>query len=252
MLSHVTFTGWDRHTDLAELDAFLMACPQDRIEVAVLHSSSRIDEDRYPDVSKAIDILRTAKGAGQRAAVHLCGRIAQMFMSYRDGLVALGPLLQLADRVQVNVSETSWPAGPDKYRRAYELARTLARPVIVQTRGDAFPDAEDMALGAGRMMPFLFDRSGGRGEEPTLWPEPPGSGLLVGYAGGLGPGNAAALVGKLAGTRPHARFWIDMESGIRERMPVGVRRSDDPPPPTYVSIGKCRQVVDAVSEFFGP
>ena len=53
MLSHVTFTGWDRHTDLAELDTFLMACPQDRVEIAVLHSSSHIDEDRYPDVGKA-------------------------------------------------------------------------------------------------------------------------------------------------------------------------------------------------------
>lgn len=252
MLSHVTFTGWDRHTDLAELDAFLMACPQDRVEIAVLHSSSHIDEDRYPDVGKAIDILRTAKGAGQRTAVHLCGRIAHTFMSYFDGLVALGPLLQLAGRVQVNVRETSWPAGPDKYRRAYELARTLARPVIVQIRGDAFPDAEDMALGAGRMVPFLFDRSGGRGEDPTLWPEPPGSNQLVGYAGGIGPDNAAGLASKIALTRPHARFWIDMESRIREDFPGGHRRLDEPPVPSYVSIAKCRQVVDAVSEFFGP
>lgn len=251
MLSHVTFTGWDRHTDLAELDAFLMACPQGRVEIAVLHSSSHIDEDRYPDVGKAIDILRTAKGAGQRTAVHLCGRIAHAFMSYFDGLVALGPLLQLADRVQVNVRETSWPAGPDKYRRAYELARTMARPVIVQTRGDAFPDAEDMALGAGRMVPFLFDRSAGHGSESKIWPEPLDK-LLVGYAGGLGPHNVARCVGKLVETRPHARFWVDMESGIRENFPSGARRPDEPPVPSYVSIAKCRQVVDAVSEFFGP
>lgn len=95
-------------------------------------------------------------------------------------------------------------------------------------------------------MPFLFDRSGGRGEAPDLWPEVPSDDMLVGYAGGLSPDNAAALVRKLAGTRPHARFWIDMESGIRETMPIGVRRSDDPPPPSYVSIGKCRQVMAAV------
>lgn len=246
MLSHVTFTGWDRHTDLAELEEFLQACLQDSVEIAVLHSSSRIDEDRYPDVDKAVAILRAAKAAGQHSAVHLCGRIAAAFLNYSDALVALGPLIQIADRVQVNVGEDFWLAGPDKYRQAYELARTLCRPVIVQTRGDAFPDAEDMALGAGRMVPFLFDRSGGHGSESKIWPEPLDR-RLVGYAGGLGPHNVARCVGKLVEARPHARFWIDMESGIRERLAVQV--ADDVPPPTRVSIARCAAVMKAVEQY---
>jgi len=124
MLTHVTFTGWDRHTDLAELEEFLQACPQDSVEIAVLHSTSRVDEDRYPDVGKGAAILRTAKAAGQRSAVHLCGRVARDILSnvtsVGDGTrtattLAAGQLLRLADRVQVNVDESFWAPGREPH-----------------------------------------------------------------------------------------------------------------------------------------
>ena len=250
MLSHVTFTGWDRHTDLDDLSAFLERCPQDRVEIAVLHSTSHVDEDRYPDVDKAVAILRAAKAAGQRSAVHLCGRIAKAFLNYSDALVAASPLIWLADRVQVNVDENFWPAGPEKYRRAYELARTIGRPVIVQTRDiDGWPDVEPVARAASRMVPFLFDRSAGTGATSTLWPEVPGNDLLVGYAGGLGPENVEALVSKIALTRPHARFWVDMETCIREFFLSGQRRPDEPPVSSFVSIAKCAAVMKAVQKY---
>ena len=41
MLDRVTFTGWDRHTDLTELQTFLEDMPQQRVEIAVLFSTSR-------------------------------------------------------------------------------------------------------------------------------------------------------------------------------------------------------------------
>ena len=105
MLSHVTFTGWDRHTDLDELTTFLEDCPQDRVEIAVLYSARQEDDDRYPQVEKAREILRAAKAAGQRSAVHICGRAARDFLvaAEEDGegvrvFSPAAPLIHYADR----------------------------------------------------------------------------------------------------------------------------------------------------------
>ena len=260
MLSHVTFTGWDRHTDLHDLAEFLDACPQERVEIAVLHSASKDDDDRYPLAKQAEEILRTAKASGQRTALHLCGRAARNMLDSAVGhgedasrivvSYAVADLLHLADRVQVNVPEDFWPKGSGMYERAYEAARAIGRPVIVQSRSiDGWPDVRHLASGAERMVPFLFDRSAGNGSESKFWPEPPGSDLLVGYAGGLGPHNVARYVGKLAETRPHARFWVDMESCIRENFPSGARRPDEPPVSSFVSISKCAAVMKAVEKY---
>lgn len=255
MLSHVTFTGWDRHTDLEELATFLEDSPQDRIEIAVLHSTSRSrdDDDRYPNVDKAMAILRTAKAAGQRTAVHLCGRIARAFLSYPDAIVKIGPLIQLADRVQINVAEDFWAtSSPEKYRAACITAQAISRPVIIQSRDLAgWPDVEHFWPGASRMVPFLFDRSAGAGVESLAWPVP-SPGRLVGYAGGLGPVNVAELCSCLAETAG-ARVWLDMETRIREPFQVqqSLQLDHDPPAPTFLSIAKCRQVMRAVDYYFG-
>lgn len=249
MLAYVTFTGWDRHTDLDELGAFLEDCPQSTVEIAVLFSTSRSqdDEDRYPNVDKAKAILKVAKAAGQRTAVHLCGRIARAFLGYSDAIVKVGPLIQLAERVQVNVPEDFWASSPERYKPAHDLARLIGRSVIVQSRSiDGWPDVEHLGPGASRMVPFLFDRSAGTGAAPPDWPFPRAH-ILVGYAGGLGPDNVAGLCESIAGARiDGARWWLDMETGIRERFSIAKRRPDEPPLATYVSLAKCQRVMSAV------
>lgn len=257
-LSHVTFTGWDRHTDLVELQAFLEDIPQERVEIAVLFSNTRSinDDDRYPDPAKAVEILRTAKGAGQRTAVHICGSAAIDMLTSAGRLSAgsetravvlprtSGSILQLADRVQLNVDDGAWGEGQEKYAHAYDIALALGRPVIVQTRDiGSWPNVRHFAPRAERMVSFLFDRSAGAGVEMIGYPDPP-PGRLVGYAGGIGPDNAAALVAKLA-AHPGARFWIDMESRIRE--PFKFRAGD--PAPSFVSISKCSRVMAAVASW---
>jgi hypothetical protein len=255
MLDRVTFTGWDRHTDLGELQTFLEDMPQQRVEIAVLFSPTRSynDEDRYPDPVSAEDILRVAKASGQHTALHICGQSARSLLETADEPVlpwSAANIVHLAERVQVNVGEDFWVPGPEKYQRAARLARALGRPVIIQSREvNGWPDVEHFYRGASRMVPFLFDRSG-RGIESLGWPMPV-PGRLVGYAGGIGPDNTSELCSWLAETAG-ARWWLDMETRIREPFPVqqSLRLNHDPPAPTFLSIAKCRAVMSAVERWF--
>lgn len=251
MLTHVTFTGWDDRTDLIELADFCRDQRSGTVEIAVLMSSSRIGEDRYPDFENAESILTVAKAHGQRAAVHLCGAIARAVL-LRGHPPALGPtrVIGLADRVQVNVADEFWMMHGGPYEAATRLSQGISRPVIVQTRDPAaWPERVDGVQ-------FLFDRSAGRGQLAEQ--VPPLTTFQVGYAGGLGPDNVDAFVRRLAysqgGELQHhhraAPIWIDMESGIREAYPIGRARSyvvgGHNDGPTCVSVEKCKQVMDAV------
>lgn len=269
MLSHVTFAGWDRHTDLTELQAWLEDCRQQTIEIAVLYSMSRspCDEDRYPDPIKAMDILRAAKASGQRTAVHFCGRVARDLLgggptpaptSYTEQATQ-SAIIRLADRIQVNVDESFWPAGSEKYRRALDLARAFGRPIIVQTRDVmGWPSTEHFGPGSDRMVQYLFDRSAGQGKsllatpgdgEPQAYPTPLPR-RIVGYAGGLGPDNVGEFLSRIYVPRGlDERYWIDMETKIRERFSSAKPRPDEPPIASYVSLTKCQRVMNAVGRW---
>ena len=117
--------------------------------------------------------------------------------------------------------------------------RAIGRPIILQSRAiEGWPEVEHFAPDTPRMMPFLFDRSAGAGVEPSGWPVPV-SGRLVGYAGGLGPDNVSELCSWLAEVQG-ARWWLDMETRIREEFDNADTGPGDPPLVTFVSIEKCR------------
>lgn len=258
MLQHVTFTGWDRHTDLTELATLCNDYPQERIEIAVLYSANQDDDDRYPQVGKAREILKAALAAGQRSAVHICGRAARSLLQEVEDDAAgarvfsrAAPLISLAHRVQVNVGEEFWPDGGDRYKRASLVAKAIGRPVIIQSRDTSdWPDVEHFWPGASRMVPFLFDRSAGAGADLMMsdWPMPI-PGRLVGYAGGLGPDSAPTLCRRLAET-VGARWWIDMETRIREEFDNADTGPGEPQSATFVSIEKCRAVMAACERWF--
>lgn len=242
-LSHVTFTGWDRHTDLTELSGFLSQYPPRSIEVAVLFSQNRMGDDRYPEVLQAEMILRAAQVAHQRTAVHVCGPLARATLKLRRPPAGdTSRIIALAQRVQINIGEDVWPANGAKYSAVVDLAEALGKPIIVQARD---PDAWPLANPG---VEFLFDRSAGRGEVIDEFPLPP-PGRYVGYAGGLGPGNVAEFMWRLFTPGADEHYWLDMETGIRERMdayPGGPQVAADVPPPTMISIAKCEAVMRAV------
>ena len=67
----------------------------------------------------------------------------------------------------------------------------------------------------GENLEYLFDASGGRGEEAFgRWPEPRDSTKRWGYAGGIGPGTIQHALA-FAALHAEALLWLDMESGVR-------------------------------------
>lgn len=253
MLTHVTFTGWDGQTDLAELRDFLADHRPRTIEIAVLASATtEPGRERYPVVPDASDIIEAAASLEQRTALHLCGRLARLaledFPTFETSSASAywRAVARDVDRVQVNVPEGFWPAHgapEDRYLAAVQLAHNLGKPVIVQVRGDRFPGPLPGVV-------YLFDRSGGRGERSTLPPLPGVAEQNVGFAGGLGPANVAEVVRSIAASawdRGRHPFWIDMETGIRELFPVAddnIGRG-----PSIVSVMRCREVMRAVGSF---
>lgn len=204
----ITFTGADDHTDVREMQALSARYP---IEWGILFSPTRQGTDpRYPGGDAQSRLL----WSGLRLAAHLCGEYSQAIMDGRlEYIPATIPVdLGIFRRIQIN------HASPDP-RRIKDFRRGWGPLCIAQTRGAAFPTDTSIA--------WLFDASGGRGIVPTAWPRHPGR--LVGYAGGIGPDNVAAIIAAIDADGP---FWIDMESGVRTE-----NRFD---------LAKCRRVCEAV------
>lgn len=219
MLKWITLTGADHTISKEDLASLCRNSPRS-VEIAFLVSSSKAGTARYPTLDLAIDLADAVRGAGQKVAVHLCGRVAKAFLM--EGTQApkqrnLWDLLRLAGRVQVNASSAIMT------ENNLDNAQDLLAPaeVIFQLRRLQFPTAR-----AGRS--WLFDKSGGRGTEPSEWPALP-TDQIAGLAGGLGPGRIAPLLARLGQTEPG--YWIDMESSLRS-------------PEDTFSRGQCERVLE--------
>ncbi|WP_247896806.1 hypothetical protein [Azospirillum argentinense] len=185
----ITFTGLDARTDLARALHIATVYP---VEFGVLFSGTRQGrEPRYPDRKT---ITHIACAGLPRLAAHVCGGYAWRINTNTPTGLNLTPFR----RVQVN------HPSPDAGAIAREMEEWGRPRGVAQTRDLEFP--------ASTMVDWLFDRSAGEGKAPEEWPQHPGGDRLVGYAGGIGPGNVGDVLRKIAATGP---YWIDMESGVR-------------------------------------
>ncbi len=212
----VTFTGWDYHSRQAHLlqvgcEAHRLGVP---VEVAVLCSTSRAGQDRYPTGVVALELSRVADGEGLGFAVHFCGDAAADLVA--GTLPDLGWPDHLAwretveracrqGRVQVNARAGSYELGV-----ARSALAALSPWVTVIGQDGRDPTSSWHTASPGER--WLLDASGGRGVAPVAWRSPPAD-QSVGYAGGLGPGKISEPAGLLVAS-PHGG-WLDMESGIR-------------------------------------
>lgn len=188
----ITFTGVDERTSIGGMADLAEQYP---IEWGVLFSQSRQGADnRYPEHDFVERLLSTE----MRFSAHLCGQYARFIMDGRE--ISAPVRLEAFSRIQVN------HADPDPVRVLKIRTQTGAVPPKVRRIGqcdrDVFPQIS--------AIDWLFDRSGGTGATPGIWPPYPGR--RVGYAGGIGPDNVIAVLEAISAT---GSYWIDMETKVR-------------------------------------
>lgn len=183
----VTVTGADERTPVDELSEIAA-------EIGLLYTATPEGRNRYP---RREWIAATAPGL-RRVAIHVCGSGARRELHAGK----LGDVVAHAQRIQVN--------GILSVSEVEDLcAQYYSHTLITQHKPD---NARLLAVSASNHA-LLIDASGGRGISPESW-EPPQTAKPVGYAGGLGPENIAAELGRI---RQVARgfWWIDMEGKLR-------------------------------------
>lgn len=196
----ITFTGADDWSDIGQMMNLSSQYP---IEWGVLFSLSRQGIDpRYPGGEAQSRLLWSEL----RMSAHLCGGYAHNIMessSLGDARIPVD--LGYFKRIQINHREPRVDQ-INKFRKGW------GPRCIAQCRG-AFP--KDTSVD------WLFDQSGGRGQEPEAFPFYPDR--LVGYAGGIGPDNVLSVIERIDANGP---YWIDMESKIRtnNRLDLGLCR----------------------------
>ena len=205
-LKHITFTGIDDKIDIPALQNIQREHPY--VEFGVLLSwSLQGAERRYP----SFQTIRAFCDAGLNLSVHVCGSAARHFAAGNtavlDHLFAqVGKEHVTFKRMQLNLA--GFPAEefaplPTKYGPVGEI--------ILQRMSAAEYGLYSARLGDHPSI--LLDASGGRGiDGPVEILEGPSK---VGYAGGLGPDNAAEKLRRIMEDDRIGDCWIDMESHVR-------------------------------------
>lgn len=186
----ITFTGADEQTSIEGMRRLSKKYP---IEWALLVSPKLQGAGRYPSLQFLQDARKTAPSP--RMALHVCGAYARAINDGK-GCPQVEALIDGFQRIQVN-------HGNPVLATCAEFAGINGIDLIFQCRNNEFPEQDPF---------WLYDRSGGTGAFPRYWPKLTGD-RLAGYAGGLNAGNARQVCDGLEG---EGRFWIDMESGVRD------------------------------------
>ena len=215
----ITFTGIDEWTDAERVTGLSDEYP---VDWGILFSKSNQGKAaRYPSLAAISRFLeRIDSWGGAKLSAHICGRYSNQIMLARGDpdpdLQDLRDLIQFLarrfDRTQINVADGETVVHETDIRpgRAAIFAEAIsaAGGAIIQCRRD-FPNDPTVS--------WLYDRSGGRGEEPASWSaNAQDSAAFVGYAGGIGPGNVLDILVRIEQAHPAGKpFWIDMEGNVR-------------------------------------
>lgn len=209
LLTHITLTGVDDHTELAAIAALSSRYPL--VEWGFLYSPKRQGQGgRYPSVDTLSNAFHTLP-ENVRVALHVCGAGVPNLLA--EEAVVTGLVEAVASRggrVQLNFNQTR--AAIDLNALSALLDKFPSMKVITQ-QNDANEGVWKRLCGHANYV-VLFDSSGGNGVERSNWPAPL-NGIHCGYAGGLGPDNLARQLPRIhvaAVGHPH---WIDMEGKLR-------------------------------------
>lgn len=191
----ITFTGVDDAALITGMQALSARWP---IEWGVLIDQEREGLPLFPDARDR----QLIQECGLSLSAHICGTAARAIAEGRDP----GLSLHGFRRAQINHGREGSSEAVVANCHAYGVRHRVR--VALQCQG-AFP--------ADNRVDWLYDVSFGTGRKPSSWPAISGIEPLCGYSGGLDPTNVAANLGRFP-VADSARFWIDMESGVRTEL----------------------------------
>lgn len=204
-LTKITFTGIDEKTDLTRLSKIQQDFPY--AEFGVLLSYDWRDNGcRFPDP----EFLNTLIPLRLNLSAHFCGQLALDIASGKIFKLEelLGSYGKLFRRCQFNL----------KAAGMFSVLRTLKgvpfiREAIIQMHS---PELLEQFL-HGQIpanTSYLLDASGGTGTDTPIQVVA-SSGIHIGYAGGIGPENVESKLRTLLEYHFESKFWIDMETRVR-------------------------------------
>ena len=205
ILSKVTFTGIDEHTDIKRLVKIQEKYPY--AEFGILLSYDWQENGcRFPDPL----FLKELPRHKLNLSAHFCGRTAIDLVHGKRTKIdnLLNNSIRLFHRCQLNVKADGLFSD---LRRLKPIA--FIDEVIIQMQTTEL--LELFLYGqTPRHTSYLLDASGGMGlDTPIRVVTSPG--VHIGYAGGIGPENVALKFRYLLKYPSPEKFWIDMETRVR-------------------------------------
>lgn len=235
MIKHIRFAGIDKKTDINKLVQLQKEYPI--VEFGMLSSKNWVENgNRYTDPV----ILKALKGTGLNLSLHLCGEFARRPLKEGWGQIEeyFGDNLNLFNRVQLNVVGST-------LKKEYDLPHLAGiDETIIQQKSildmpiyDSYL-ASDYSESVHTITSILFDISGGRGKYEKDFDVVEIDWFVKhGFAGGISPDNCVEAVQNIErNLSAEVRYWIDMESGVRDER-------------DWFSVDKCRQVCEKVYSY---
>jgi hypothetical protein len=208
-MNRVTITGADDRTPISALVDLTAEFPF--VEWGILVSMRQEGGVRFPSRDWQ---RRFATAIGDKAvSMHVCGEWTRQLLRGRlDWNDLPADTRIVADRVQINTHAEEHVSTIGMFDW---MERRAGKQFIIQLDG-VNDHIFDAAVYRGLNVAGLFDCSHGAGLLPAKWPKPCHYKIYHGFAGGLGPVNAAEqakkIVEEIMGS---LSFWIDMEGRVR-------------------------------------
>lgn len=209
LLTHITLTGVDDNTNLAELAHLSERFPL--VEWGFLYSPKRQGNGgRYPSVATLYRAFHALPDT-VRIALHVCGTgVPNLLAKEAEVTRLVEAVAKRGGRVQLNFNQASNSIDLDLLSNLLDSYPSLK---IITQHNDANEGVWKRLCRHANYV-VLFDSSGGRGIECSAWPTPL-PGIHCGYAGGLGQDNLAMELPRICAAATCQPHWIDMEGKLR-------------------------------------
>ena len=230
-LRFVGFCGADDSVEPAQLKE--ISEKHGWVEWGVLFRDEKAGTPRYASAKWLAELGRVNAARQMRLAGHLCANKVDELLSGDTTFVSKLHHEVGFQRVQVNATAAN---GADVSMFAQEAGALRCVDSLKQAM-QALPGVEFILQRNEQTRPlwepfvnlaspppnvsFLFDESMGLGVASSSWATPPPTHITFGYAGGLGPANLGEQLNRIAETAPGRTLWVDMETGVRSKLPDG-------------------------------